>query len=43
FRIMTNVVGVDNPIDDIKCGMRVKLTWEDQGEGNIAIPVFEPA
>ena len=43
FRIMTNVVGVDNPIDDIECGMRVKLTWEDQGEGNIAIPVFEPA
>ena len=43
FRIMTNVVGVDNPIDDIKCGVRVKLTWEDQGEGNIAIPVFEPA
>ena len=43
FRIMTNVVGVENPIDDIKCGMRVKLAWHDQGEGNIALPMFEPA
>ena len=43
FRIMTNVLGVDDPIEDVECGMRVKLTWIDQGEGNIALPVFEPA
>ena len=43
FRMMTNIVGVENPIEDVKCGMRVKLTWIDQGEGEIALPVFEPA
>ncbi len=34
FRMMTNIVGVDNPIEDVKCGMRVKLAWIDQGEAN---------
>ena len=43
FRIMTNVVNVDNPIEDIKIGMKVKLSWLDQGEGEIALPMFEPA
>ena len=43
FRIMTNIVGVENPIEDITCGMRVELTWIDQGEGEIALPVFKPA
>jgi uncharacterized OB-fold protein len=43
FRIMTNVVGVDDPVNDIQCGMRVKLCWEDQGEGRISLPMFEPA
>lgn len=43
FRIMTNIVGVKDPTKDIRCGMRVKLRWEDQGEGNISLPMFEPA
>ena len=43
FRIMTNIVGIQDPIKDIQCGMRVKLRWEDQGEGEIALPMFEPA
>ncbi|MCH7786937.1 MAG: OB-fold domain-containing protein [Chloroflexi bacterium] len=43
FRIMTNVVGVQNPVTDIQCGMRVKLRWADQGEGEISLPMFEPA
>ena len=43
FRIMTNVVGVKDPTRDIKCGMRVKLKWEDQGEGEVSLPLFEPA
>ncbi len=43
FRIMTNVVGVDDPISDIVCGMRVKLVWEHQGEGEVSLPMFEPA
>ena len=43
FRIMTNIVGVDDPIGDIECGMRVKLVWEDQGEGEVSLPMFEAA
>ncbi len=43
FRIMTNIVGVDNPVEDIRCGMRVKVRWEDQGEGEVSLPMFEPA
>ena len=43
FRIMTNIVGVQDPTKDIKCGMRVKLRWEDQGAGEVSLPMFEPA
>lgn len=43
FRIMTNVVGVQDPTKDIQCGMRVKVRWEDQGEGGVSLPMFEPA
>jgi hypothetical protein len=43
FRIMTNIVGVQDPVKDVQCGMRVRLRWEDQGEGKIALPMFEPA
>ena len=43
FRMMTNIVGVQDPIKDIRCGMRVKVRWEDQGEGEMALPMFEPA
>jgi uncharacterized OB-fold protein len=43
FRLMTNIVGVKEPIKDISCGMRVKLRWEDQGEGDLSLPMFEPA
>ena len=43
FRIMTNVVGVSDPVNDITCGMRVKLVWQDQGDGDISLPMFEPA
>ena len=43
FRMMTNIVGVNDPTRDIQCGMRVKLRWEEQGEGEIALPMFEPA
>jgi uncharacterized OB-fold protein len=43
FRIMTNIVGVNDPTTDIQCGMRVKVRWQDQGEGEISLPMFEPA
>ena len=42
FRIMTNIVGVQDPIRDIQCGMRVQLRWHDQGDGQLALPMFEP-
>jgi uncharacterized protein len=42
FRILTNIVGVDDPTTDIRIGQRVKLRWEDQ-ESGIALPMFEPA
>ena len=42
FRIMSNIVGVQDPTKDIQCGMRVKLHWEDQGEGEVSLPMFEP-
>lgn len=43
FRMMTNIIGITDPTRDIQCGMRVKLRWQDQGEGAIALPMFEPA
>ncbi len=42
FRIMTNIVGVQDPITDIQCGTRVRVKWEDQGEGEVSLPLFEP-
>jgi uncharacterized protein len=43
FRMMTNIVGVKDPTQEIHCGMRVKLHWQDQGEGELSLPMFEPA
>lgn len=43
FRIMTNIVGIQDPTKDIQCGMRVKVRWEDQGPDGISLPMFEPA
>jgi len=42
FRMMTNVVGVDDPTKDIKIGQRVKVEYEKQDSGDIPIPVFRP-
>ena len=43
FRMMSNIVGVADPVQDVKCGMRVRLRWEEQGEDAVALPMFEPA
>ena len=43
FRIMSNIVGVNDPVKDLSCGMKVKVRWEDQGEGAVSLPMFEPA
>ena len=43
FRLMTNIVNVKDPIHDISCGMKVKVFWHKQGDGEISLPMFEPA
>jgi len=42
FRMLSNVVGVDNPLTDVNVGQRVKVTFEKQDEGDYPIPLFEP-
>lgn len=42
FRMMTNVIGVADPVNTMQCGMRVRLCWQDQGEGQVSLPMFEP-
>jgi hypothetical protein len=27
----------------MRCGMRVRVCWQDQGEGQVSLPMFEPA
>jgi uncharacterized OB-fold protein len=39
FRIMTNIVGIAP--EDVRCGMRVKVQWEDAEE--VSFPLFAPA
>ena len=43
FRMMSNIVGVADPVNDVRCGMRVRLRWQEQGEDAVALPMFEPA
>jgi hypothetical protein len=42
FRMLSNVVGVQNPLTDVKVGQRVKVTFEKQNEGDYLIPLFTP-
>lgn len=42
FRVLTNIVGLADPVKDAKIGQRVKLQWEDQ-ESGISLPMFTPA
>ena len=41
FRILTNVVGVNDPVNEVKVGQRVRVQWDDQ-ESGIALPLFAP-
>jgi uncharacterized OB-fold protein len=43
FRMTSNVVGIANPLADVKIGQRVKVQWEDQPSGEISLPMFTPA
>ena len=42
FRMMSSVVGVENPTRDIEIGQRVRVEFERQDEGEYTIPVFVP-
>lgn len=42
FRMLSNVVGVDDPVTGIRVGDRLRVHWEDQ-EGGISLPLFELA
>lgn len=39
-RILSNVVGVDDPLEDVKIGARVQVEWEVHEE--LSIPLFRP-
>ncbi len=40
-RILSNIVGVDDPLSDIEIGQRVEVQWEEHDE--VCIPLFRPA
>lgn len=40
-RLVSNVVGVEDPLRDVRIGMRVRLCWEEHDE--LCLPLFEPA
>ncbi len=42
FRMLTNVVGVDDPTADVRIGQRVRVEFEPQESGEYPIPVFHP-
>ncbi len=42
FRMLSSVVGVDDPSRDVQVGQRVRVQWEDQ-ENGLALPLFIPA
>ncbi len=39
-RMLSNILGID--VDDVRIDMRVRVAWEDIGDG-LALPVFLPA
>lgn len=42
FRMLSTVVGVADPTQDISVGQRVKVDFEQQDEGEYLVPVFRP-
>ena len=40
--MMTNIVGIANPLTDVHCGQRVQVQFEVQESGDYPIPVFAP-
>ena len=42
FRMMTGIVGVEDPTKEISIGMRVQVEFEQQESGEYPVPVFRP-
>ena len=42
FRMMSTIVGVSDPTQDINIGQRVRVVFESQEPGEFPIPVFTP-
>ncbi|MEE9278353.1 MAG: OB-fold domain-containing protein [Dehalococcoidia bacterium] len=40
FRLLSDIVGVDDPINDVKIGQRVRVEWEDHAD--LSLPLFQP-
>ena len=40
-RLISNIVGIEDPLRDLSIGMRVRVRWEEHDE--LSIPLFEPA
>lgn len=40
-RILSNVVGVEDPLNDVTIGQKVVVEWEEHDE--LCIPLFKPA
>ena len=40
FRMMSNVIGVEDPARDLVIGQRVRVEWEDHE--SVSIPLFRP-
>ena len=40
-RLVSNIVGVEDPLRDVRIGMRVRVRWEEHDE--LCLPLFEPA
>ncbi len=43
FRMLSTVVGVDDPTKEISVGMRVRVDFEAQDSSEYLVPVFRPA
>jgi len=39
-RLLSNVIGVDDPLNDVSIGQRVEVEWEEHEE--LCIPLFKP-
>lgn len=40
-RLLSNIVGVEDPLNEVKIGMKVEVEWEEHEDLNI--PLFKPS